>query len=78
MSPINQLVRDFKEDTKLNRTHERLGQYFVNRYIKSSWPELFNERNDDVSIEIIKVWLEEHNYFTELPQLIKAKLTEEP
>lgn len=74
MSATHQLFQEFNESKKIHGDHERLGQYFCNRYIKMSWPELFHEKNDAISIEIIKVWLADHDYHNELPPVLPSFL----
>ena len=48
--------------------HERLGQYFINRYTKSvSWSELFNA--DRVkAIVLIEKWLKDNQYQNIMPK----------
>lgn len=48
----------------------RLGQRFVNLYIKNPWPELFYERNEGKAAQMIRDWLCDHQYMSELPQPI--------
>lgn len=50
--------------------HLRLGQRFCNTFIKESWPELYYEANDAVAKSMIEVWLDRHQYYTELPPAI--------
>jgi hypothetical protein len=47
---------------------QRLGQRFVNFYHRGTWPELFYERDDTVALKMISSWLEDNQYFDELPQ----------
>lgn len=48
--------------------HIRLGQRFVNDFIKHEWPELFYEKDDNTAIWMIEKWLQEHHYFKSLPE----------
>jgi len=54
---------------KENR-HERLGQYFCNRYIKQAWPELFHERDASAAADMIEKWLVDNQYTDTLPRKI--------
>lgn len=49
---------------------ERLGQFFVNRYCKTGWTDLFYMTDHEFATIMIKDWLEDHNYEEELPQQI--------
>jgi len=64
-SPINELFGLYNQ---YGLPHLRLGQFFVSRYIKGTWPELFYERDIRVSTRIINQWLTDHHYVDELPQ----------
>ncbi len=48
--------------------HLRYGQFFVSRYIKGTWPELFYERDKSKATTTISKWLTDHQYMDELPQ----------
>jgi hypothetical protein len=48
---------------------QRPGQRFVNMYIKHSWPELFYT-DEYKSAELICRWLEDNQYFDELPPVV--------
>ena len=48
--------------------HIRLGQYFCNNYIKSAWPELFYEESRPKATDLIHNWLDDNNYFYDLPE----------
>lgn len=52
----------------LKRKHERLGQAFVNDFIKSPWPELFYETDERVANGMIVDWLVAHQYYPNLPE----------
>jgi hypothetical protein len=54
--------------SKLGLPHLRLGQFFVSRYIKSTWPELFYETDNFKAMQTINQWLTDHHYVDELPQ----------
>lgn len=45
----------------------RLGQRFVNIYVKSGWPELFYEESDKKSLEIISDYLTRYQYHGKMP-----------
>lgn len=47
--------------------HLRLGQRFVNMYIKNTWSELFYA-DDEKASYLIAQWLNDHQYYDELPQ----------
>jgi len=67
MSPAQQFTKIHAE---ANDTL-RLGQRFVNMYIKNSWPRLFYCEDVSLSYKMIKKWLNDHQYYTELPHEIK-------
>lgn len=64
MTPINEIIRLHK---RYGLPHLRLGQFFVSRYIKGTWPNLFYEKDDKVSLYTIEGWLKDHHYYNELP-----------
>lgn len=66
MTTLNQWINDYKT----SRPHERLGQAFVNDFIKGTWPELFYQKNDDVALEMIKIWLKDICTYPFVPQKI--------
>jgi hypothetical protein len=45
----------------------RLGQHFVNLYIKKPWPELYHERDDAKAQEMIYQYLVDHRYYPNMP-----------
>lgn len=49
------------------KDHQRLGQRFVNMYIKHPWPELFYEGHDGTCYSLILQWLADHSYHTSMP-----------
>lgn len=49
----------------------RLGQRFVNEYIKHPWPELFYTEDSGKAITIITEWMKDLQYDT-LPEPINA------
>ena len=50
----------------------RLGQRFVNDFIKESWPELFYETNEHEAIHMIVMWLQHYHYqYDSLPQKVR-------
>lgn len=51
---------------------QRLGQRFVNQYMKNSWPELFYETSDSKAKLLIEGWLKDHNYlYGQMPVPLK-------
>ena len=54
----------------VHQRDERLGQFFVNRYIKTAWPDLFYANDYEFAAHLIQDWLKKHNYEEELPQPI--------
>lgn len=73
MVPSLQLFLRYRAEYPEESKHLRLGQHFVNRYIKQPMPILFYEE-DEVSARVaIETWLVTHNYVDELPQLIERK-----
>lgn len=53
------------------RDRIRIGQRFVNFYIKNPWPELFYEEEEGRAIGMIREWLIDHQYIDKLPEKIK-------
>lgn len=51
----------------------RLGQRFVNKYVKGQWPELFYEPDEAKAIATIRAWLHGLQYGEELPPLVDQK-----
>jgi len=45
----------------------RLGQYFCNRVIFHSWPELYYSKDEAYCVNEINKWLHEHCYDVNLP-----------
>ena len=54
-----------------NQEHERLGQFFVNRYIKGHWPELFYTPDNDKAETLINQWLKDHQYEESMPPKVR-------
>lgn len=50
-----------------NSEHERLGQYFVNRYVGGTYEDLFYCTSTTESINIIECWLHDYNYEYVIP-----------
>lgn len=65
---ITSLEEFLKEHDRERPDGQRLGQRFVNRYIKSSWSELFYEENEQVARILIASWLADHQYLSSLPE----------
>lgn len=55
------------ENWKANNQYERLGQHFVNCFIRHPWPELFHCTNDAKSSRMIFKWLTDHQYWPNMP-----------
>jgi hypothetical protein len=68
---IEQLKHDFASSSSRYGYHERLGQYFINRYIKSPWPELFYSTDENKTLFLISKWLKDHQYTEQLPSKIR-------
>lgn len=67
MKSFQSLLSDYLR----SESNERLGQYFVNRYIKKPWPELFYEESDVKAGGMIVSWLEDNQYTEELPEKVQ-------
>ena len=64
--------KEWLEDWKYNRPHERLGQAFVNDFVKESFPELYYCQNRVKCLDIISEWLERYHYsYDTMPQKIE-------
>jgi hypothetical protein len=50
---------------------ERFGQYFVNRYIKGQWAELFYEVNTQRAVEMVRKYLVDLDYYPEMPTQVR-------
>ncbi|MCB1711021.1 MAG: hypothetical protein KDH96_00630 [Candidatus Riesia sp.] len=46
----------------------RLGQYFCNKVIRHSWPELYYSKDEGYCVNEINKWLHQHCYHNELPK----------
>lgn len=68
-NPLAQFVREHS----IAGDGQRLGQRFVNLFIKHPWPELFYENSDKKSLKIINQWLTHHQYYDMLPPLAKER-----
>ena len=66
----NRLLRKYYDSYE--RVHVRLGQWFVNHYCSSSWPELFYEENDRVAIDKIYMWLLDNGYTKRMPKEVSS------
>lgn len=69
---IQQLIKD------CDRTGQRMGQRFVNLYIRNPWPELYYEENEFMSVKIIAEWLVDHQYYDNEPPLAEDNKNETP
>ena len=49
---------------------ERFGQWFCNRYIEKSWPDLFYADYGIASTKIAK-WLKDHQYEENMPPIVR-------
>lgn len=56
---------------KHGKPYLRLGQFFVNQFIKESWPGLYYMNDRDKEREMITQWLIDHQYFYSLPPLVR-------
>jgi len=50
---------------------ERLGQAFVNDFVKTPWPDLFYQEDVDKSMESILSYLNYYQYYDCMPEKIK-------
>lgn len=50
---------------------ERLGQYFINCFIRHPWPELYYEENDVTADKMIRQWLTQNHFYVTVPNKIK-------
>lgn len=63
---------EFINDHYKNTQGLRLGQRFYNLYIaRGPWPELYYG-DDKSTCHIIRKWLDDHQYFDELPPVIRT------
>ena len=49
---------------------QRLGQRFVNLYIKGQWPDLFYCVSEPLAKQTILTWLADHQYINSMPQKV--------
>lgn len=49
---------------------ERFGQWFMNRYYKGQWPELFYA-DEKLSALLIQQWLTDFQYTDEMPPIVR-------
>lgn len=68
MFPFNVWLDKHYQSTLID--HQRLGQRFVNTYIKGLWPELFYA-DDGVAAILIWDWLVDNHYTHCLPPEIE-------
>ena len=61
---------EWMDDYFKNRPHERLGQAFVNDFIKNAWSELFYQTDTQEAIWMIWDWLNDHQYYPNMPEKI--------
>lgn len=52
---------------------QRVGQWFVNRYVKQPWPELYYCENSQKAKAMILAWMQQHCYTSihEIPRVYK-------
>ena len=73
---LAQLLDKYLRDRQAGST-ERLGQWFVNRYVKCGRvltivdTDLFHETKNSIARETIERWLERYNYHYNLPPLVE-------
>lgn len=65
---------DWFNDWKENRPTERLGQAFINDFIRSNWIELYNEEDIHTSMRTISEWLKDHSYYDEIGFYMPEKI----
>lgn len=58
---------------KEGKKYLRLGQYFVGKYIKYSWPELFYEEDYEKALNAIAVYLHQLQYIEDLPTPVENR-----
>lgn len=73
MECIKTLLKEYKEE---GLPHLRLGQYFVCKYVKYAWPELFYEKDNEKAVNTIIVYLQHYHYNKDLPQPTEAWSTQ--
>ena len=65
---------DWVADWSKNRPQERLGQAFVNDFVKEPFPELYYARDEDhdYTKSLIQDWLDRYHYsYENMPQKIE-------
>lgn len=62
MKSMSMLLNRFKD-----QEHERLGQFFCNRFVAQAWPELYYEEDETKAAKMIESWLASHHYTESLP-----------
>lgn len=62
--------QEWKADFKQNRPHERLGQAFVNDYIKGVWSELFYTNDEGKAQQMIMDYLDQMHYWPNMPEVV--------
>jgi len=65
---MNQTFSNWLYSYYKNPKGERIGQAFVNDFIKEPWPELFYCENYEESAEMILEWLSSHCYVFTMPK----------
>lgn len=68
-------TRSFVEFCKVyfnspEREHLRMGQFFVGRYFRGNWAELFYQEDDEVACEMIQQFLIDNGFIEEMPPVI--------
>lgn len=66
-------IAEFVRQHNTANDGQRLGQRFVNIFIKKPWPELFHETSERKALETINQWLTHHQYYDMLPPLAKDR-----
>lgn len=61
----------FNDYYKNHAKHERLGQAFVNDFIKQPWPELFYNNDIAKCLIMIENWLHQNQYYVDMPQKVQ-------
>ncbi len=65
--PVIQFIKIHKQTVDTLRA----GQRFCNMYIAQPWPELYHEADEPKALRMISQWLDDHNYISCLPPIIK-------
>lgn len=67
---MNKDYQDWKNNFYSSKSTERLGQRFINDFIKLPWPELYYEEDTVKADAMIREWLTNNHHFCTMPQKI--------